>query len=212
MRRQSVDGKSEGRRLLNVPGKSISVSPTVIPHGGKVQITITNDGTTVKPSNYDWIACYSPANSNITTTTPMRYQFANWTGTWGPGVPATTTLTFELNNVHYDYACYLFTGGLTKSPSLTLPFLAAEASNPQNTGASDFSKPFPSLVGGVAKFTVQAGPSSTITFTIPNLPTHVRVSPGANAAGVASLFFNFAWNQVQSTSVAPKAGLLTNLT
>ena len=175
----------------------------MIPHGGQVLITVTNNGASTKPSNNDWVACYSPSNSNITTSTPMRYQFVNWTGTWGPSVPASTTLTFQLNNVHYDYACYLFSGGV-KTP--TLPLSVAEASNPQNTGASGYSKPFPSLIGSVAAFTVQAGPSAPITFTVPNLPTHVRVTPGANADGVASLFFNFAWNQARRPT--PQSALL----
>ena len=137
---RSLDPSQAGSvsSLRSVAGISISVSPTVIQHGGTVTITIANDGSGgVQPSNLDWIACYSPASSNISSTTPMRYQLANWTGTWGPKAPATTTLDFDLNNVHYDYACYLFTGGLSSTP--TLPAAKdttfVNAANPgQNTG------------------------------------------------------------------------------
>ena len=89
----------------------------MITHGGMVSVTITNDGTTA-PSNNDWIACYSPANADISKTTPMRYQFANWTGTWGTTIPSVTTLQFKLYTTHYDYACYLFNGGLKTAPTL----------------------------------------------------------------------------------------------
>ena len=180
-------------------GVTISVAPTFISHGGPVKISISNDGSSVLPSNSDWVACYSPANSDISSTTPIRYQFANWTGTWGNNsLPATTTLTFRLNNLHYDYACYLFTGGLKATP--TLPFSKAYAANPQYTGVPAFPKPFTSIVGSAPAFRLLAGPSDPIVFDIPDLPTHVRVTPAscpAAAAGTASagLCFNFAWNQ-----------------
>ena len=189
-------GEALSAELRSVQGITISVSPTVIAHKGPVSITIANYGTAgVKPSNNDWIACYSPAISNITSTTPIRYQMANWTGTWGPSTPAKTTLTFNLNNLHSDYACYLFTGGLASVPLLpaALDVTYVNVNNPgQNTPVNAYSsKPFVSMIGSTAKFTVLAGPSSTISFDKPNLPTHVRTRPGK-----APQSFNFVWNQV----------------
>ena len=55
-------------------GVAISASPLTIAHGGAVTITITNDGSTVAPALTDWIACYTPANTDITKTVPVRYQ------------------------------------------------------------------------------------------------------------------------------------------
>ena len=31
-------------------------------------------GTSVAPALTDWIACYTPANTDITKTVPVRYQ------------------------------------------------------------------------------------------------------------------------------------------
>ena len=181
--------------LRSVQGIAITVTPTVISHKGPVTITVTNDGSSsTKPSNSDWIACYSPANANFTTSTPLRYQFANWTGTWGTTNPATATLTFNLNNVHGDYACYFFTGGLKSIPVLPAPLdiTYVDINNfGQNTGIASYAKPYVSMVGSQAKFKVLAGPSNTISFDVPNLPTHVRVMPGKDQQS-----FNFAWNQV----------------
>ena len=130
----------------SVTGTSIVVSPTTISHKGEVTITVQNNNSLRTPLNADWIACYSPANSDITKTTPIRYQFANWTGTWG--VAPSTSLKFKLNNLHFDYACYLFSGGLKSIPKL--PSQQAYAANIQGTGANSFSKPWVSLNGGLA--------------------------------------------------------------
>ena len=176
-------------------GTNISVSPSVISHGGAVNITITNNGATVNPSNNDWIACYSPASSDVTKTTPIRYQFANWTGTWGPKLPAVTTLQFKLNNLHYDYACYLFNGGLKDVP--TLP--GANLLLGQSTGMpKKYTKPWVAIQGPTAQFSVLAGPAN-VSFDRPNLPTHVRVLPG-NASGT----FIFLWNQVSDGRLMPE--------
>lgn len=186
-----------------MPGTSININTTVIVHGGSVQITVTNDGSTVLPSNADWIACYSPANADIAATTPIRYQFANWSGTWGnAGLPAITTCNFKLNNLHHDYACYLFSGGLKSAP--TLPLSSAYSKNPQYTGVPSYPKPFTSIVGSIPSFKLLAGPSAPISFDVPNLPTNIRVTPAtcppaSTNHSTAPLCFNIAWNQVLRT-------------
>ncbi len=63
----------------------------------------------------------------------------------------------------------------------------------QFTGENDkrYDKPYVAIQGGAPAFAVQAGPSAAINFTKPNLPTHVRVTPGKDP-----MRFNFLWNQV----------------
>ena len=175
---------------------SISVNTTVISHRGAVAITVHNNGSTAnKPSNLDWIACYSPANADITKITPIRYQVANWTGTWS-GTYATSTLTFNLNNIHTDYACYLFHGGLNGGVELPASaietFISATKPGQDSSISSNYGSPFNSIIGSNATFKVLAGPSATISFDIPNLPTHVRTLPGKDP-----MTFNFVWNQVK---------------
>lgn len=184
--------------VITDPLISISVNATVISHRGAVAITVLNSGsTTNKPSNLDWIACYSPANSDITKTTPIRYQVANWTGTWY-GTQATSTVVFNLNNIHTDYACYLFNGGLAGPvelpPSAIETFISADKPGQDSSISKDYGSPFNSIVGKNATFKVLAGPSATVSFDIPNLPTHVRTLPGKS-----SMSFNFVWNQVTAS-------------
>lgn len=79
------------RRAVNsvvAKGVKISVSPTTISHGGEVTIKFSNDGTEIKPKADDWIACYTPAKSDITKTVPARWQL----GECQTKLPASVTL------------------------------------------------------------------------------------------------------------------------
>jgi len=70
----TVSAAVNGVNMQTASGVAISASPLTIAHGGAVTITITTDGTTVAPSVTDWIACYTPANADITKTVPARFQ------------------------------------------------------------------------------------------------------------------------------------------
>ena len=73
----AADGISAAFNGVNTTlasGVAISASPSTIAHGGAVTITITNNGASVAPALTDWIACYTPANTDITKTVPVRYQ------------------------------------------------------------------------------------------------------------------------------------------
>ena len=127
-------------------------------------------------------------------------------------------MTFKLNNFHTtDYACYLFNGGLAldgcspagavaTAPATPCPVKTTIKKKSEITApATDISvapgaKPFLSVLknnataanpaGGVLDFRVLAGPTSPIVFDKPNLPTHVRVTPGTKIGS-----FTFSWNQ-----------------
>jgi hypothetical protein len=73
------------------------------------------------------------------------------------------------------------------------PLAPSNAGQFTGTNENRYAKPYVSIQGSTPDFTVQAGPSATIRFNKPNLPTHVRVTPGKDP-----MHFNFLWNQVSS--------------
>lgn len=113
---------------------------------------------------------------------------------------AETSLKFKLNNFHYDYACYLFNGGLAGNPSVKSQVSKNDLS--QDTGVKAGAKPFLSVQKVSAtsvdpSFRVLAGPSETIMFDKPNKPTHVRVTPGTISGNRIAM--TVSWNQQTSS-------------
>jgi hypothetical protein len=112
-------------------------------------------------------------------------------------------MTFKLNNFHTtDYACYLFNGGLALNGGVktTIKKKSEITAPATDISVAPGAKPFLSVLknnatadnpaGGVLDFRVLAGPTSPIVFDKPNLPTHVRVTPGTKIGS-----FTFSWNQ-----------------
>ena len=115
-------------------------------------------------------------------------------------------MTFKLNNLHTtDYACYLFNGGLAGTPTIKVKSNSDTTAPKTDTSVQSGGKPFLSVLknnataanpaGGDLYFRVLAGPTSPIVFDKPNLPTHVRVTPGTKIGS-----FTFSWNQNQEST------------
>ena len=69
-------------------------------------VTITYESTT--PSVGDWVGAYSPANVDITTTSPVKYGFCDEVDSYlsqGDGY-----LIFNFTNLRSDIIFYYFTG------------------------------------------------------------------------------------------------------
>ena len=180
-----------------------------------------------------WVGLYTPANSDPSKTTPIRYQALIWDPNWlTTGIAA---LNFQLPNLHTGgYVAYIFLGdGPSTAPG---PFVALNAKTQaqlaaqapatnglpgQSTTWGGTKKPWVSVNGinptGVAASGTnnfgstafpwngivmgsslaappwqywQAPPPEGLTFDVPNLPTHVRLTPGS-----AESSYTITWNQ-----------------
>ena len=90
---------------LNPAYSITSVSPLIISNDEIVTISFTSTG---KTATNDWIAAYSPANVDITTTVPVKYGFCDESPTYL--TEGTGFLQFNLTNLRADVAFYYFTG------------------------------------------------------------------------------------------------------
>ena len=70
-------------------------------------VTVTFQST--KPDSGDWIAAYSPASADITTTVPVKYAWCNTNISYlSTGVGS---LAFNFTNLRADIAFYFFVNG-----------------------------------------------------------------------------------------------------
>jgi len=85
---------------------SISATPTLLQHSGEwVDVSFGIDDPNIR----DWIAVYSPANVDITQTSPIKFEFANASSTYihtGSG-----GLSFRIVNMHSDVMFAFFRNG-----------------------------------------------------------------------------------------------------
>jgi len=158
------------------------------------------------------VGLYSPPSSDVTRTTPVRFQLCAADAAFAAGNSTSCTFSFTLNNLHTDgYVAYLFRGGLSGGATNTsgsvnpapvqppaygqpnpVPVLAAQQAQ-QATTVSGGAKPWVSLTGakdGAFYGATLAVSPAPVAFTVPGLPTHVRVSVGPRAG---TLFVS--WNQ-----------------
>eukprot|EP01035_Chromulina_nebulosa_P026022 gene26022-34015_t len=103
------DGR--GKKLVEAVTGEYSideVSPLLISNDDVVTVKYSS----TNPVSSDWIAAYSPADVDITTTVPVKYGWCDDSSTYissGSGA-----LTFNLTNLRADVGFYYFTGGLSK--------------------------------------------------------------------------------------------------
>ena len=67
-------------------------------------------------STTDWIAAYSPADVNISTSVPVKYGYCNSNSSYmsiDPNVRGKGSLSFNFTNLRSDIAIYYFTGSTT---------------------------------------------------------------------------------------------------
>lgn len=84
-----------------------SVSPLLINNDDVVTVSYSS----LTPKSSDWIGAYSPANTDITQTVPVKYGYCDDSAgylTTGVG-----SLTFNLTNLRSDVAFYYFSGRYT---------------------------------------------------------------------------------------------------
>jgi len=106
----------------------VSVTPTMLNNTGE-WVTVSFSGVE-NPNINDYIAAYSPSNVDITTTSPIKYQYANVSKTYlesGSG-----SIRFRLVNMYSDYSFALFRNG-TAYP------IFAKMSN--NVGFTNYQQP-----------------------------------------------------------------------
>lgn len=82
-----------------------SVSPLIISNDEMVTV---NFKTTATPDAGDFIAAYSPANVDITTTIPVKYGYCDDSD--GYNATGSGFLQFNMTNLRADVAFYFFIG------------------------------------------------------------------------------------------------------
>lgn len=92
-----------------------SISPMVIKNNDVVKVSYKS----TNPQTNDWIAAYSPADADVTTTVPVKYGWCNddddfMTNGYG-------TMHFNMTNLRSDIQFYYFTNG-TYVPVLVSTF------------------------------------------------------------------------------------------
>jgi hypothetical protein len=201
---------------------TIQLNETFINNGGSVKITAVLPASLVATyGKLAYVALYSPISSNLSFTTPIRYQLCTLDKTFNAAVTnggqdAVASFTFKLNNLHSGgYVAYLISGGLSgsgvgKGSSSTIK--GSDTAWPYGTSGTAVkggSKPWVSLTGLVGAQdsssrspptvhnffgTILAKSSTVVNFKKPNEPTGIRISPSSSISPT-TLSFRFTWNQ-----------------
>ena len=211
---------STSRSLQATP--IIQLNETTINHKGVVQVTAYLPASLVTTfGKLAYVALYTPVTSNLSLTTPIRYQLCTLDKEFNAAVldgkkDAIAKFSFKLNNLHTGgYVAYLISGGLSGSVAgkgTTSTVKGTDTSWPfgtTGTAVKGGSKPWVSLTGlvgaqdstsrsslSVNTFygTVLAKSSTMVLFKKPNEPTGLRITPSSTLSSYFSVF-RFSWNQ-----------------
>lgn len=163
---------------------TVSFSQAVIAQGELVVVTARSP-TLAANSTYNtfaWVGVWSPSNSDVSTSTPVRFQMCIADPQWLTN--GTCAITMQLNNLHTGgYAAYLILGGLSGGLTPTSGKSITASPVAPSTTLYGGSKPWVSLTGenGLTEEfggVVLARSPNELTFADPGAPTHVRVTPG----------------------------------
>ncbi len=101
------------RSLLNVDDNIWEIT-NVHPRNIWNDEMVTVSFTTSSPHHSDWIAAYSPADVDISTTVPVKYGFCD---DFNPAYNITGkgTITFNMTNLRADVRFYYIIGGFNKN-------------------------------------------------------------------------------------------------
>lgn len=92
-------------KRLDSAYKITSVSPLLINNDDVVTVKFQTTGT---PSSDDWIAAYSPADVDISSTIPVKFGYCDDSSSYM--TDGTGYLTFNLTNLRADVSFYYFIG------------------------------------------------------------------------------------------------------
>ena len=85
----------------------LDISPQLISNDDMVTVTYQSS----KPSSYDWIGAYSPADVDIHTTVPVKFAWCDEDENYFKEL--TSQVTFNFTNLRADVKFYYFTNSLT---------------------------------------------------------------------------------------------------
>ena len=94
-------------------GASVGFSASRVDQGASVVVTASAPAVVADPlAAYAWVGVWSPPDSNVSTSTPVRFQMCVVDPAWL--VNGTCAIDMRLNNLHTGgYVAYLILGGLT---------------------------------------------------------------------------------------------------